>query len=122
MEERDKILAEVRAKLAAAKIQNTELDSQLRSMRGHMQSIDNERCKLAEELEGYIEKNRNLEVDELVNEVKFFENGRYSDSIRVIYYTKLKIGRCAKSAYRQTLPSTQSFPGSISSTAVSYSV
>eukprot|EP01047_Picozoa_sp_COSAG01_P004716 COSAG01_NODE_156_length_23748_cov_439.062371_24_plen_73_part_00 len=31
----------------------------------------------------------------------------------IVYRIDRRIGRCAKSAYRQTLPSTQSFPGSI---------
>ena len=79
------------AKKADKKI--AELDGKLKKVnkqaREHTtvnQELNVELDVTKEELGKYMAENPHEEVDELVREVNFFENGRYGNTIRMIYY------------------------------------
>ena len=87
-----------RAREAAKKAEKkiAELDEKLKKVnkqaREHTivnQELNVELDVTKEELEKYMAENPDEEVDELVREVNFFENGRYGNTIRMIYYTLL---------------------------------
>ena len=74
------------------------MDQTVRQLRQQLQGVDMERAEALEALDKYISACPNKEADSVISAVQFFEGGRYTDTIRMIYYTLLKNelapGRC----------------------------
>jgi len=78
-------------KLAAeAALQATRAESRSKSV--YNAHVCDELLKVREQLDDYISANPSKEVDELCHEIAVFDGGRYSDTIRLIYYTLLSNG------------------------------
>jgi hypothetical protein len=69
-------------------------DKKYRRLSHELQGVDDERAQLQDELEKYVCANPSEVVDEefrlMHRELQTWQDGRYADSVRLIYYTQQK--------------------------------
>jgi hypothetical protein len=91
-------LVKLEEELAKERVKSHDFDKVIRHMQQQLLGVDLERAEAVEALEKYIVEKPDKHAESVIGAVKFFEGGRYTDTIRTIYYTLLKNemspGRC----------------------------
>ena len=91
-------LVKLEEELAKERVKSHDFYKVIRHMQQQLLGVDLERAEAVEALEKYIVEKPDKHAESVIGAVKFFEGGRYTDTIRTIYYTLLKNemspGRC----------------------------
>jgi phage shock protein A len=97
---RDDAIDALKAQVTGLESDLADFRAQCWHLRAQLQGIDNERAQLEDELEQYMSDNPSEEVDDsfkkMHHELKTWEDGRYADTVRLIYYTQLQNGVAAE--------------------------